>query len=360
MTRPMRSSFVDPLGLPQDTDRSQEAPAERRALRLAIVGHDAQPVLLWAGGLVLIVSLASFAIDHTGGFQTHVFDIAVAVMFVIVGLALPRLALPDAAYPWLLAAMLTLLALALLLEEWQSPSAVAMAYILLLMVAFGPSILDWAPFWVASAIILVAFALTAARWAGQITLDWTVAGVAAILLGAMLMRIRIRSVNAVADATSRARQLATTDALTGLLNRRGLQMQLPSLTANARRAGMPIFVAFVDIDGLKAANDQHGHEFGDQVIRTVAQATLSAVREGDLVARWGGDELLVAGVGAEPPDTEFSARLHRNIDNSGLDLKAWPGTVSIGMATADAPTADIDTLIRAADEAMYRRRHQTR
>jgi diguanylate cyclase (GGDEF)-like protein len=195
-------------------------------------------------------------------------------------------------------------------------------------------------------------------WAGHNWLDWTFAAIGSVLIGALLLRARLRSIDALADATALVQRLATTDELTGALNRHGLAFQLDALAANARRLGQLIFVAFVDIDGLKRANDEYGHDFGDDVIVSVAQAVMGSVRQGDLVARWGGDELLVVGLGAAPEESAFSGRLHANIVASGIDLLRWPGAVSIGMAYGSPASMEIDDLITAADADMYQRRHE--
>lgn len=87
--------------------------------------------------------------------------------------------------------------------------------------------------------------------------------------------------------------LATTDPLTGLLNRRGLEAQASVVRAISQRSGRPTTVAMLDLDGLKQVNDTHGHRAGDRLIATVAAHWRSAMREGDLVARVGGDEFVV-------------------------------------------------------------------
>jgi diguanylate cyclase len=128
------------------------------------------------------------------------------------------------------------------------------------------------------------------------------------------------------------------------------------LAAGARRRGEEITVCFVDIDGLKQANDQHGHEFGDEVIRTVAQAVRGSVREGDLVARWGGDEFLVVGPYPGPDVQALEARIDRRIAESGLGRGRWEGAVTVGYTSGDLDVAGFDALVTQADEAMYESR----
>ena len=88
---------------------------------------------------------------------------------------------------------------------------------------------------------------------------------------------------------------------------------------------LPIFAIFVDIDGLKLANDRHGHAFGDEVIEVAGHAVLASVRGGDLVARYGGDEIVVVGIGQHPDPEAFSRRLDEHVTASGIDRARWPG-----------------------------------
>jgi diguanylate cyclase (GGDEF)-like protein len=252
--------------------------------------------------------------------------------------------------------MITLLVFAFLFEIWRTPEQLAMTYVLLVMCAFGPPTLAWRPFLVAATAMVIAASLVARTWAGPQWLDWTLASIAAVTISAVLLRTRLRSVDLLADASALVQRLATTDELTGLINRHGLTLQLTSLVANATRYDQPLFVAFVDVVGLKAANDRHGHDFGDDVIQCVARAVSNAVRDGDLVARWGGDEFIVVGLGSAPDPRVLSDRLHASIARSGINLDQWTGRVSLGLAETAGQHIDVDELISAADEDMYRRR----
>jgi diguanylate cyclase (GGDEF)-like protein len=333
-------------------------PVIRQDFRLAIADHDIPPILRWAGLLVVVLSPMSYLMEQDDGLAVHVADISVALLLIGAGLWLPRSSVRPRLVPPIFAALITLLVVALLFEMWLLPSALSMAYVLVVMCAFGPSTLAWRPFVIASAVMISVSAVVAHTWAGHNWLDWTFAAIGSVLIGALLLRARLRSIDALADATALVQRLATTDELTGALNRHGLAFQLDALAANARRLGQLIFVAFVDIDGLKRANDEYGHDFGDDVIVSVAQAVMGSVRQGDLVARWGGDELLVVGLGAAPEESAFSGRLHANIVASGIDLLRWPGAVSIGMAYGSPASMEIDDLITAADADMYQRRHE--
>ena len=123
---------------------------------------------------------------------------------------------------------------------------------------------------------------------------------------------------------------------------------------------MPAFTLMLDVDGLKAANDEHGHEFGDAVISAVARALTVSVREADLVCRWGGDEFVILGVGAPWPVDEFEHRVERAIVATGIDTERWTPRVTAGSAMHERGDWDVQGLLREADAAMYARRLRLR
>jgi diguanylate cyclase (GGDEF)-like protein len=150
----------------------------------------------------------------------------------------------------------------------------------------------------------------------------------------------------------RIRAEAATDSLTQLLNRRAISDELAAYVARARRSGSRMAVLFCDLDGFKAVNDVHGHEAGDAVLRAVGIAVRGAIRQGDVVGRYGGDELLVVAADAGAEDAVLLAqRVRRAVvdvaGDQGVDV-----TVGIAVYPVDGDTgAD---LMVAADQAMYR------
>ncbi|HET9756931.1 MAG TPA: GGDEF domain-containing protein [Candidatus Limnocylindrales bacterium] len=153
------------------------------------------------------------------------------------------------------------------------------------------------------------------------------------------------------DAEARA----STDSLTGLPNRRYFD-EFVGLLAQRRRAGDAVGILMVDIDRFKALNDKHGHATGDVVLRAVAGAIVSAVREDDVPARFGGEEFVVLlrnpGPGVAVEVGERIRAAVRALDLRRLGVPA--PSVSIGVAVATSPDEAVESLIDVADQALYR------
>ena len=148
---------------------------------------------------------------------------------------------------------------------------------------------------------------------------------------------------------------ASTDALTGLPNRRYFDEYL-GLLAKRRRAEDRVGVLMIDIDRFKKLNDTFGHAVGDHVLREVARAIGQAVREDDVPARFGGEEFAVLLRNPTPEvAVEVGERVRRAV--SALDLRRLgvPGvSVSVGVAVATTPDVTLDVVIDEADRALYR------
>lgn len=148
---------------------------------------------------------------------------------------------------------------------------------------------------------------------------------------------------------------ASTDPLTGLPNRRYFD-EFCGLLARRRRAGDAVAVLMIDIDRFKVLNDTYGHPVGDEVLKAVAGAIVSAVREEDVPARVGGEEFAVL-LRNPGPDVALEVGERVRAAVSGLDLRAHgvPGvSVSVGVANASVADEPIPTLIERADRALLR------
>jgi diguanylate cyclase (GGDEF)-like protein len=152
-----------------------------------------------------------------------------------------------------------------------------------------------------------------------------------------------------------AEQHASTDALTGLPNRRYFD-EFCGLLARRRRANDAVGVLMIDIDRFKGLNDRHGHATGDEVLRAVGRAIVSAVREDDVPARYGGEEFVVL---LRNPSPQIAGEVGERVRDAvgTLDLARFGvGRVSVSVGVAVAATEDepIADLIERADKALYR------
>ena len=162
----------------------------------------------------------------------------------------------------------------------------------------------------------------------------------------------------VAKLHQAAKTAAATDPLTGLPNRRSFFQRLERELAG--RDGAPLTVAIVDANGLKALNDGYGHAAGDKALVRVGAILQGGVRDGDLVARIGGDEFAVLFAGAPILTAErIVRRLAERIAHSTLSLGHHLPTIAWGVADADVDST-VDALVEAADRAMYRQKQLTR
>ena len=148
------------------------------------------------------------------------------------------------------------------------------------------------------------------------------------------------------------KELARTDQLTGIANRRRFGELADVEIRRTRRYHDPFTVIYLDIDNFKTVNDTLGHSEGDRLLRQVASTITAAIRESDTVARLGGDEfgLLLPetdGEAAGTVATKMCASLKSNVE------EVWPVTFSIGMVTYCTAPASTNEMIRIADQLMY-------
>jgi len=153
-----------------------------------------------------------------------------------------------------------------------------------------------------------------------------------------------------------AQRMATTDALTGLLNRRAFLESVERERARSDRHVLPFSLLLLDIDHFKKVNDTRGHAAGDAVLKGVAQVLLKVARRSDVVARWGGEEFVIA----LPQTGEAGARVAAERVRRAIASSSHPApegdplvvTASIGVASSESPWK-AEGLIGAADAAMY-------
>ncbi len=159
----------------------------------------------------------------------------------------------------------------------------------------------------------------------------------------------------------RLTELATTDPLTGILNRRACVERGEALAEAARRFGHPLTVMMIDIDHYKRINDRHGHEAGDEVLRLFASTVKGCLRRVDVFGRLGGEEFAVLMPEATAAGAAVAAeRIRIAVAEAELDRggqQALSITASIGCV---AGTGTLDEALRRADAALYRAKQDGR
>lgn len=171
-----------------------------------------------------------------------------------------------------------------------------------------------------------------------------------------LMR-RKRYMDALRTRLDQSLELAITDQLTGLYNRRFLTAQLAPLAQRAQCGGDPVSVMIVDLDHFKRINDTHGHDVGDAILREFAVRLATNVRPSDFACRFGGEEFVVIMPRTTGDVACLAAeRLRRHICAAPFQTPRLSApldvTISVGVASAEAGD-DSDALLKRADEALY-------
>lgn len=159
----------------------------------------------------------------------------------------------------------------------------------------------------------------------------------------------------VRELTEALHVAATTDFLTGLPNRRHFFELVRPLFAAMQREQTKLAVAMMDIDHFKSVNDQHGHDSGDQVLRSVAAAIRESLRATDVIGRLGGEEFAVALYGADDKiAADVFERIRKTVaaENVTVGHNTLHVTISIGVTTE--PEDCFDAMITRADTALYR------
>jgi diguanylate cyclase (GGDEF)-like protein len=159
--------------------------------------------------------------------------------------------------------------------------------------------------------------------------------------------------------------LSSTDPLTGLANRRSLVESAPRIWRQARRDGQRVAALVLDLDHFKRLNDAFGHAAGDDVLRCVATALAASVRPADVLARTGGEELVVLGLVADPSEARHLAERLRLAVSASSSQHHRTVTASIGVALTrpgygEEPADALWRLIDRADAAMYEAKQQGR
>lgn len=165
------------------------------------------------------------------------------------------------------------------------------------------------------------------------------------------------------NARHKMANLAATDVLTGLLNRRAFERRLRSTLALIKRGASPAAIVMIDIDNFKQINDTHGHQVGDNVLKQFAQRCRSIIREADVLARWGGEEFMWLMPNTTVGEALQAANRLRQLlaDQPVVANIAEPLYVTASMGICDLDDAcDLQERLQVVDQLLYQAKDQGR
>ena len=205
-----------------------------------------------------------------------------------------------------------------------------------------------------SAMLVAALAVTESLLAdlmGSWDLTRTMVLNAATSFGVMLFIVWI--ISSLRRSLIQQRHLAMVDPLTGALNRRSFSIAADRERLRAARTGLPVSMAYLDLDDFKGVNDRHGHKAGDHLLRIFAETVSSSIRGTDIFARIGGDEFIVMFPETGARDAiSVVQRITRTIgDHCCTEDERI--SASVGIMTFQYPPATVDAMISEADRMMY-------
>lgn len=186
------------------------------------------------------------------------------------------------------------------------------------------------------------------------------------LLARVRTQVRKRRYGArLRDNVQMSMELAVTDSLTGLYNRRYMESHVTSLVEQALARGKPLALLVVDIDYFKAVNDVHGHDAGDDVLREFATRLKKSIRGIDLACRYGGEEFVIV-----MPETDMAVaaivaeRIRRRIAGEPFSIRSGAAaldvTISVGLAALSGVSDTAAAILKRADQALYRAKRDGR
>jgi len=155
------------------------------------------------------------------------------------------------------------------------------------------------------------------------------------------------------EAAQALERLATTDGLTGILNRRAWLALANAKLASTAGNGRPLSVLIMDIDHFKHINDTRGHDAGDRALQLFARLMQEASHAGDLVCRYGGEEFCVLTAGKHDAVTNFDQRLRASLASTVFEALGHQVTYSAGLVTRGSADKQISELLLRADQALY-------
>lgn len=174
-----------------------------------------------------------------------------------------------------------------------------------------------------------------------------------VIMEMSVFLLMIYLVSALKDALLHEKELARTDFLTGVANKRYFSETATLELTRARRYKRPFALAYMDLDNFKSVNDNLGHKTGDSLLHLVAGMMKNNLRTVDTVARLGGDEFVIFMPETRLEQTRVAIDRIQRVLMESMRKNQWPVTFSVGVVSYDKPPLTLDEVIKAADGLMY-------
>ena len=322
-------------------------------MRNTIARRDIPQAFALVGGLIALIAILGFFFASPQEQPGVLVELLSGLVYLLISQILARANVRARVCMWTWCLAAVGLVLIIVWESIRLDSQFPLTVGLVVLTGFAPVSLAWRPALVSAALMLASISYAAITVAGYEDARVIVLSLVALVVSGMLLRMRLIALDALADEEARSEALATTDVLTGSLTKNGLLSLMPGVAAIAARTDQNVCIMYFDIENLAKANSQYGVHYGDDVLRGVASAIRENVRQGDLVARWSGDEFLVAGIGNRPDAQAIASRIQSVVQATGLNLGRWPTTVAVGTAAGDPTQTTFETLVAQAQTQAF-------
>lgn len=328
------------------------APEEPLALAIART-EIPQAFGLMGGILILYVAAGGVIVSFVDDLVVEVTELAVGAAMIFVSVFLSHRRINPRFLTWAWALTCTALVAAQIWDAYVLGNHLPIVYSLLIIVVAAPVTLAWTPALTAGLLMVVIVTVGGIVFVPGIEdLRISVLAVVCLIVGVMLLRLRMSTVESLTEERQRLNTAAATDPVTGTLSRRGLLALSEGMADNAERAGVEIFVIMVRVRDLHRIDRSYGSAYGDNVLQTVAAVLRSSSRPGDLVGRWSGSRFLVVGMGYPPDQETFPRLVCDGIHLSGVDTGKSAVAVEVGFCQALPRHTTFEQMIETAESAL--------
>ncbi len=320
------------------------------AIRDAIIIRDIPWVISVSGILAGLLSFAELLfLSDTA--EDSIFQFTEAVLWLILGIWLGRSSVGATARSWIWAVVAAAQVESLALLASRGVDEVVFTTSLIIMSVYAPLTMRWRPAIAGGLVMTVIYVIEALSY-GITDIRWFLAGPIAVGCSLILLKLRLITVATLADDRVAMQKLATTDAVTGVLTRRGLTPLIPSLAGSAHRVEQPVQVTVLRVDNVDQLAESYSPKYRDELLSAVADSARRTSNLGDLIARWDSNTFLILGFGTDQAEREKLDRVVTAIGELELTLGKESPQISATSVSGDPMSDTFDSLVMAAENSL--------